>query len=137
MALAIGSCIFLQTEFHFVHSMYQLTFSEQSLGELDGLDRNKQLQLVSGISELAEKAFKGKQSSIPSFQRNGKTFYRLKIDTFRIYIEKIDDSSIVCHYVLPQHTLSDFLFRAKFPVSEEQMVEQHTSFWKYLESLKK
>ncbi|MDR1595621.1 MAG: cytotoxic translational repressor of toxin-antitoxin stability system [Puniceicoccales bacterium] len=117
--------------------MYQLTFSEQSLCELDSLDKMKQLQLVNGISELADKAFKGNRPDIPSFQRDGKTFYRLKIDTFRVYIEKVDGSSITCHYVLPQHTLSDFLFRAKFPVSEEQMIEQHTSFWKYLESLKK
>jgi mRNA interferase RelE/StbE len=52
-------------------------------------------------------------------------------------VEKIDDTSLCCHYILPQHSLSDFIFRTKLPVSEEQMVEQHSSFWKYLESLKK
>ncbi|MDR1402029.1 MAG: cytotoxic translational repressor of toxin-antitoxin stability system [Puniceicoccales bacterium] len=117
--------------------MYQLTFSEQSLAELDRFDKGKQLQLVSEISELANKAFRGNTIDIPIFHRDGKIFYRLKIDDFRAYVEKTDDFSIFCHYILPQHTLSDFLFRAKFPVSEEQMVEQHTSFWKYLESLKK
>jgi mRNA interferase RelE/StbE len=116
--------------------MYQLTFSEQSLSELDKFAKDKQLQLVSRISESAVKAFKGDDSSIPSFCRDGKTYYRLKIDTLRIYVEKINNDTLYCHYILPQHTLSDFLFRAKFPVSEMQMIEQHSSFWKYLESLK-
>jgi mRNA interferase RelE/StbE len=117
--------------------MYQLTFSEQSLTELDKLDKDKQLRLFNEISDLAGKAFKSTKSEIPSFHRDGKIYYRLKIDTFRIYVEKVDDSSLLCHYILPQHTMADFLFRAKFPVNEEQMLEQHSSFWKYLESLKK
>ncbi|MDR1413602.1 MAG: hypothetical protein LBI56_01530 [Puniceicoccales bacterium] len=117
--------------------MYQLTFSEQSLTELDRFDKGEQLQMVSEISELANKAFRGDLADIPIFHRDGKVFYRLKVDSLRAYIEKIDDASVFCHYILPQHTLSDFLFRSKFPVSAEQMIEQHTSFWKYLESLKK
>ena len=31
----------------------------------------------------------------------------------------------------------DFLLRNKFPVSEQQLVEQQTKFWQYLESLRK
>ncbi|MDR3144348.1 MAG: cytotoxic translational repressor of toxin-antitoxin stability system [Puniceicoccales bacterium] len=117
--------------------MYQLTFSEQSLSEIDKLGKEEQLRLVSRISELANVAFKSKGAGIPSFRRNGKTYYRFKIDASRVYVEKVDGEMLFCHYILPQHTLSDFLFRAKFPVSEEQMVERHSSFWKYLESLKK
>jgi mRNA interferase RelE/StbE len=117
--------------------MYQLSFSEQSLSEMDKLDKEEQLKLVAEISELSKKAFKEGDSSIPVFNRRGKSYYRLKTGTFRAYVGKIDDTSLCCYYILPQHSLSDFLFRAKFPVSEEQMVEQHSSFWKYLESLKK
>ncbi|MDR1173387.1 MAG: cytotoxic translational repressor of toxin-antitoxin stability system [Puniceicoccales bacterium] len=116
--------------------MYQLTFSEQSLSELDKFAKDEQLQMVSLISELSAKAFKNEDSGIPSFCRDGKTYYRLKVDTLRVYVEKINSDTLYCHYVLPQHTLSDFLFRAKFPISEMQMIEQHSSFWKYLESLK-
>jgi mRNA-degrading endonuclease RelE of RelBE toxin-antitoxin system len=117
--------------------MYQLTFSEQSLAEMDKLSKDRQLTMVNAIGDSAAMAFKGDGDGTPSFCRNGKTFYRFKVDTFRVYVEKVDSSSLLCHYILPQYTLSDFLFRAKFPVSEEQMVEQHPSFWKYLESLKK
>lgn len=117
--------------------MYQLTFSEQSMSELEKLDRENQLSFVSKISEASNRAFSDDGNSIPKFQRDGKLFYRIKVDSSRIYIEKTGQETILCHYILPQHTLSDFLFRSKFPVSEEQMIEQHSSFWKYLESLKK
>jgi hypothetical protein len=40
-------------------------------------------------------------------------------------------------YILQQHSLEDFLLRNKLPVSEEQLVEQHSKFWKYLETLTK
>lgn len=117
--------------------MYQLTFSEQSMSELEKLNREDQLSFVSKISDASNRAFTENHNTIPKFQREGKTFYRIKVDTYRAYIEKTGEETILCQYILPKHTLSDFLFRSKFPVSEEQMVEQHSSFWKYLESLKK
>ena len=33
--------------------------------------------------------------------------------------------------------LEDFLLRNKLPVSEQQLIEQDSKFWKYLESLTK
>jgi mRNA interferase RelE/StbE len=36
---------------------------------------------------------------------------------------------------LHQHTLSDFVYRNKLPISDGQMFEQCDSFWKYLESV--
>jgi mRNA interferase RelE/StbE len=117
--------------------MYQINFSEQSLGEIEKFDKERQLQFVSLVGEAADRAFRAAVQATASFQRDGKTFHRLKVDNFRLYVEKNGDDGMFCHYILPQHTLSDFLFRSKFPVSDEQMVEQHSSFWKYLESLKK
>ena len=38
-------------------------------------------------------------------------------------------------YILHQNSLEDFLLRNKLPVSEQQLVEQHSKFWKYLEGL--
>jgi transketolase len=35
------------------------------------------------------------------------------------------------------HSLEDFLLRNRLPVTEHQLVEQHSKFWKYLESLTK
>ena len=40
-------------------------------------------------------------------------------------------------YILHEQSLEDFLLRNNLPVSEQQLVEQHSKFWKYLESLSK
>jgi hypothetical protein len=40
-------------------------------------------------------------------------------------------------YILHKNSLEDFLLRNKLPVSEEQLAEQHSKFWKYLETLTK
>jgi mRNA interferase RelE/StbE len=40
-------------------------------------------------------------------------------------------------YILHKNSLEDWLYRMKLPVSEQQLVEQHSKFWKYLESLTK
>jgi mRNA-degrading endonuclease RelE of RelBE toxin-antitoxin system len=99
--------VFSKTEHNSI-KIYQLTFSKQSLSELNKLAKDEQLQLVSCISELLAKAFKNDDTDIPSFRRDGKMYYRLKMDTFRVYVEKIDNNSLYCHYILPQHTLSGF-----------------------------
>lgn len=117
--------------------MYQLSFSEQSLNEIGKLSKEQQLQLVSEISEVVSNAFKNDDKTVEKFQRDGMTFYRLKVRDYRVYVERQDVNKAHCHYVLPQHTFSDFLFRSKLPVTDEQMIEQNSSFWKYLESLKK
>ncbi|MDR1255423.1 MAG: cytotoxic translational repressor of toxin-antitoxin stability system [Puniceicoccales bacterium] len=114
--------------------MYQLTFSEQSLAEMDKLDINARLRMIEQLSSLTDQALNG---NLPKIQRNGTSFFRVKIDSLRAYLEPRPDGQLFCHYILHQHTLSDFVFRSKLPVSEEQMVEQYSSFWKYVDSLRK
>jgi len=41
------------------------------------------------------------------------------------------------HYILHKNTLEDFLLRNKLPVSEQQLIEQNSKFWVYLENLTK
>jgi mRNA interferase RelE/StbE len=117
--------------------MYQLNFSEQSLAEINKLAIGEQLHLIEQLSTLSDQAFKEKVTNLPMIQRGGLSFFRIKIDAYRAYLEPRDDGQLFCHYILHQHTLSDFIFRSKLPISEEQMVEQHSSFWKYVDSLKK
>ena len=116
--------------------MFQLNFSEQSIGELNKLDIFAQLRLVNQISRLTAEQLTESNDEIGHFHRGSKIFYRFRADDFRIYFEK-QGEILFCHYILHRNTLTDFLFRFKLPVSEEQMVEQHESFWKYLDSLKK
>jgi mRNA interferase RelE/StbE len=116
--------------------MFQLNFSEQSIGELNKLDVFGQLRLVNQISSLKPEQLLEPSSEIGRFHRENKVFYRFRADEFRIYFER-QGNVLYCHYILHRNTLTDFLFRFKLPVSEEQMLEQHESFWKYLDSLKR
>ena len=72
--------------------MFQLTFSEQSLKELNLLSQIEQLSLMDKLSSLTNEILSGENSSVGTFLRNGKTFYRLRIDDLRVYFEKFDIS---------------------------------------------
>lgn len=109
--------------------MHQVTFSDQSMLELNKLPHEEQMHLIEVLSTL-------NPSELGKIQRDGKTFYRLRPKDFRIYFEIRENFIIFCHYILHQHTFSDFAFRFKLPVTEEQMIEQNHSFWKYIETLK-
>lgn len=117
--------------------MYQVTFSDQSMGEIKKLNITEQLSLIDQLSSLTDSAFKEQNKDLHKIQRDGVTFFRIKTGTLRIYLEPKKENILFCHYILPQHTLSDFVFRANLPISDEQMIEQHSSFWKYIDSLKK
>ncbi len=117
--------------------MYQVTFSEQSLRELGKLSTREQMSLVESISGLTDAELAHPKEPVGRFHRNGKTFYRLRSGEHRLYFEVRGEDTLYCEYMLHRNTWTDFLFRSKFPVSEEQMLEQHQSFWKYLESLNK
>jgi len=117
--------------------MFQVNFSEQSMHELNQLDTRSQMMLVEVVSNLTQEQLDHPSGDeLGRFHRNGKTYYRVRAGEFRIYFEQRGDS-LLAHYILHKNTLSDFVFRFKLPVSEEFMVEQYDSFWKYLESLRK
>jgi mRNA-degrading endonuclease RelE of RelBE toxin-antitoxin system len=116
--------------------MFQVTFSNQCMRTLNGMPKAEQLALVDKISDLNEQVLQNPVGDLNKFQRDGQDFYRLRAEEYRIYFEQLD-KQLKCHYVLHKNTLSDFIFRCKLPVGDEQTLEQHKSFWKYLESLGK
>ena len=117
--------------------MYQVTFSEQSLSELNKLDQLKQLELADMIGSLSPAALENPNEKIGVFNRDGKRLYRIRAGEFRIYFKVRSEDEIFCEVILPQHSLTDFVYRTKLPLAEDQIVEQHSSFWSYLESLRK
>jgi mRNA interferase RelE/StbE len=116
--------------------MYQVTFSEQAIGELNQLDKLSQLTVVEPIVSLKASDLAHPREPLGKFHRAGKTYFRMRSGDFRFYFEAQPDSFHV-HYMLHKNTLEDFLLRNSLPVSEQQLVEQHSKFWKYLESLTK
>ena len=116
--------------------MYQVTFSDQSMGELNKLDTLSQMDLVECITQLTPNDLHDLGEELGKFSRKGKTYYRLRAGDYRIYFE-IKDDILFSHVILHKNSMADFVFRTKLPFKEEQAIEQHQSFWQYLESLMK
>ena len=117
-------------------SMFQLTFSDQSMVEVNALDHVNQLGLMDKLSSLTSEFLSDKGSDVGRFSRNGKSFCRMRVGDLRVYFEH-GDKILHCHYILRKNTFHDFVVRFKLPVSEEQDLEKDQSFWDYLESLAK
>lgn len=116
--------------------MYQVTFSEQSMRELNRLDKLAQLEAIDPISKIRPEDLARPREPLGKFHRGGKDFYRLRAGEFRFYFE-VQGETLHTHYILHKASLEDALFRMKLPVSEKQLFEQDSKFWKYLESLTK
>ena len=116
--------------------MYQVTFSEQAMRELNRLDKLAQLDVLDPMTNLRPDDLAHPREPLGRFHRGPKEFYRLRAGEFRFYFESHGESLHV-NYILHKNSLEDFLLRNKLPVSEQQLVEQHSKFWKYLESLTK
>jgi mRNA interferase RelE/StbE len=116
--------------------MHQITFSEQSLLEFNKLEKFPQLQFIEDLSSFCDECLRKDFSNVKIFRRHGVDIYRCRVGDLRVYFEVREDV-VFCTYILHQHTLSDFIYRAKLPISDEQMFENYDSFWKYLESLRR
>src|SRR5581483_3668411 len=103
--------------------MYQVTFSEQAMGELNRLDKLAQLDAVDPISSLKPADLAHPREPLGRFHRAGQTLYRLRCGEFRFYFEVTGETLHVL-YILHKNSLEDFLLRNKLPVSEQQLVEQ-------------
>ena len=116
--------------------MYQVTFSEQAMRELNRLDQLAQLAAIEPISGLRSEQLAHPREPLGRFHRGPKEFFRLRAGDFRFYF-RAQGETLRVDYILHKNSLEDFLLRNKLPVSEQQLVEQHSKFWKYLESLTK
>ncbi|MDR1590572.1 MAG: hypothetical protein LBR92_01060 [Puniceicoccales bacterium] len=116
--------------------MHQITFSDQSLAEFNKMDKLTQLQFIDKLGSHCDECLRKEFSNVKKFRRGNIDICRCRIDDLRIYFE-MKENIIFCTYILRQHTLSDFVYRNKLPISDEQMFEQYDSFWKYLETFYK
>ncbi len=116
--------------------MYQVTFSDQSMRELNKLDILSQMALIEEITRLTPHDLANVEDALSKFTRKGKTFYRLRAGEYRIYFE-VKEDILFSHVILDKNSMADFVFRTKLPFKEEQAIEQHQSFWQYLDSLMK
>ncbi len=104
--------------------------------ELNKLETLAQLEVVEPISSLKASDLEHPREPLGRFSRSGKTYFRLRAGDHRFYFD-VQADTLHVNYILHRNTLEDFLLRNRLPVSEQQLVEQHSKFWKYLESLTK
>ena len=104
--------------------------------ELNKLDTLAQLELVEPISSLKAADLEHPREPLGRFHRRGRAIYRLRAGDHRFYFDAAGDILHV-NYILHRNSLEDFLLRNGLPVTEQQLAEQHSKFWKYLESLTK
>ena len=116
--------------------MYQVTFSEQAMRELNQLETMAQLAAIDPISALRPEDLAHPREPLGRFHRGPTALFRLRAGDFRFYFV-VQGDTLHVNYILHKNSLEDFLLRNKLPVSEQQLVEQHSKFWKYLESLTK
>jgi mRNA-degrading endonuclease RelE of RelBE toxin-antitoxin system len=117
--------------------MYQVTFSEQSMRELNKLDKIQQLEAIEPISSLKPADLEHPREPLGRFSRAGQSLYRLRCGDHRFYFDIKSADTLHVLYILHSNSLEDFLMRNKLPISELQLIEQDSKFWKYLESLTK
>jgi len=116
-------------------SMFQVNFSDQSMQELNKMPVEEQLKLVDRISNITSEQLSNLDEALGKFNRNGMTYYRVRVGDLRCYFE-IKEDTLFSHYILHRNTIADFAYRNKLPVTQETMTEETNSFWKYIESLK-
>ncbi len=116
--------------------MFQVTFSEQAMHELHKLDTLAQLPVIEPLSNLTPLELARPHEPLSLFKRSGKDFFRLRAGDYRFYFQ-VQGEVLHVHYILHKNSFEDFLLRNKLPVTEQQLVEQQTKFWQYLETLRK
>ena len=98
--------------------MFQLTFSDQSMAEVNALEHVAQLELMEKLSSLTSEVVSDKDSDVGRFNRNGKNFFRMRVGDLRVYFEH-GDKTLHCHYILRKNTFNDFVVWFRIPVREK------------------
>jgi len=114
--------------------MYQVTFSDQAMAELNKLPTLDQMTVVEAFSSLTPALLAKGGPELGKVRREGHTYHRLRVGDFRVYFEAKGDS-LHAHFILHRHTYADFAFRTHLPVDiDESSVEENKAFWTFLET---
>ncbi len=112
--------------------MFQIIFNELSAGELSALPKTLQLTLLSEFHILPEDLDRLDGEKFGRIERDGKKLYRFRANDYRIYFGPCAEG-VTIHRILHKNTLSDFLFRSKLPMAEDDQLGQTKAFWKLID----
>ncbi|MCW1883870.1 hypothetical protein OKA04_03970 [Luteolibacter flavescens] len=112
--------------------MFQIVFNEISAAEISRLDTLEQLDLLDEF-KVTEKDLENLDGDrFGKIERDGKTLYRFRAKDWRFYFE-VRDGQVIVHRVLHKGTLSDFAFRSKIPLLEDEELAKSKHFWKLID----
>ncbi len=114
--------------------MLQIVFNEISAGEISQLGTLEQLELLDEFKVTEKDLENLDDARFGKITRDGKTLYRFRSQDWRFYFEAdLDGEQVIVHRVLHKGTFSDFLFRSKLPVAEDEELASSKHFWKLIE----
>ncbi|MGI9242577.1 MAG: type II toxin-antitoxin system RelE family toxin [Verrucomicrobiales bacterium] len=112
--------------------MFQIIFNEISAAEISRLDTLEQLTLLDQFKVTPEDLENGDSDKFGQLERDGENLYRFRSEEYRIYFA-VEEDAVVVHRVLHKGTFSDFLFRSKLPLNEDEALSESKHFWKLIE----
>jgi mRNA-degrading endonuclease RelE of RelBE toxin-antitoxin system len=112
--------------------MFQIIFNELSAAELSALPKTLQLGLLSEFQILPEDLDKLDGERFGCIERDGKKLYRYRASEYRIYFQPCPEG-LTIHRILHRNTLSDFLYRSKLPLAEDDQLGRTKAFWKLID----
>ena len=112
--------------------MFQIVFNEISAAELSSLGTLEQLELIDEFKVSEDDLDRLSGERFGKIEREGRVLHRFRAKDYRFYFE-VKDGSVVVHRVLHKGTFSDFLFRAKIPLPEDEALAGSKHFWKLID----
>lgn len=112
--------------------MFQIIFNDFSAAELSALPKSLQLNLLCEFQILPQDLESLDGERFGCIQREGKKLFRYRASDYRIYFERCLEG-VTVHRILHKNTLSDFLFRSKLPMAEDDQLGRTKEFWKLID----
>jgi hypothetical protein len=108
--------------------VFQIVFNEISAAEISRLDTLEQLELLDEfkVTERDLEHLDGERFG--KIERDGRTLHRFRAKDWRFYFE-VKDGQVIVHRVLHKGTFSDFAFRSKIPMAEDEELAKSKHFW--------
>jgi mRNA-degrading endonuclease RelE of RelBE toxin-antitoxin system len=117
-------------------AVLQIVFNEISAAEISQLDTLEQLELLDEFKVTEKDLENLDDERFGKIERGGKTLYRFRTEEWRFYFE-VAKEQVVVHRVLHRGTFSDFLFRSKFPLGEDEALADSKHFWNLIDEGRK
>jgi len=113
-------------------NVLQIVFNEISASELSQLDTLSQLDLLDAFKVTEGDLQNIDGDRFGKIERDSVTLYRFRADDYRIYFE-VQEGLVIVHRVLNKNSFSDFAFRSKLPLMEDEDLSKSKIFWNLIE----